>query len=213
MKNPYEILGISQSANDDEIKSSYRELAKKYHPDNYSDSPLKEFADEKMKEINKAFDDIMNTRRANPSNSTNKTSSSTNNTNSSNRLNDIRALIQANRLVDAEEILDGIPINNRGGEWYFLKGTIYHSRGWLEDALNHFTTASRLEPNNTEYRATLNKMSFQRQGNFNGYGSGGGYRQNPYPQSRGCTGCDMCQGLICADCCCECMGGDCISCC
>ena len=64
MTNPYEVLGVSENASDEEIKKAYRELARKYHPDNYADNPLSDLAGEKMKEINDAYDQIMNSRRA-----------------------------------------------------------------------------------------------------------------------------------------------------
>ena len=50
MKDPYSVLGISQSASDDEVKKAYRDLARKYHPDNYQNNPLADLAEEKMKE-------------------------------------------------------------------------------------------------------------------------------------------------------------------
>ena len=58
MKDPYSVLGVSQNASDDEIKRAYRELARKYHPDNYQNNPLADLAEEKMKEINEAYDSI-----------------------------------------------------------------------------------------------------------------------------------------------------------
>ena len=56
MRDPYEILGVSRDASDEEIKNAYRQLARKYHPDNYADNPLSDLASEKMKEINEAYD-------------------------------------------------------------------------------------------------------------------------------------------------------------
>ena len=58
MNDPYKVLGVSRTATDDEIKKAYRELARKYHPDNYQDNPLADLAEEKMKEINEAYDAI-----------------------------------------------------------------------------------------------------------------------------------------------------------
>ena len=56
--DPYKVLGVSPSASDDEIKAAYRKLVKKYHPDRYTDSALKEQAAEKIKEINAAYAEI-----------------------------------------------------------------------------------------------------------------------------------------------------------
>ena len=64
MTDPYKILGVSRDATDDEIKKAYRELARKYHPDNYANSPLADLAEEKMKEINTAYSDIQKARAA-----------------------------------------------------------------------------------------------------------------------------------------------------
>ena len=213
MNNPYEVLGIDPSASDEAVKDAYRELAKKYHPDNYADSPLKDVADQKMAEINAAYDEVMNSRRKNgvdPQYASDASGSSKSSYNSS--FSDIRIMIQQNRLVEAEELLDGIPLDKRDAEWYFLKGSIFYSRGWLEDALTHFESACKLNPNNMEYRAALNRMGWQRNGNMSGYGQGQ-YRQPGQQRVAGCTPCDVCSGLICTDCCCECMGGDFIPCC
>ena len=58
MKDPYEVLGVPHGASDEEIKKAYRELARKYHPDNYANNPLADLAQEKMKEINEAYDTL-----------------------------------------------------------------------------------------------------------------------------------------------------------
>ena len=202
MNDPYAVLGVSKNASDDEIKNAYRELARKYHPDNYSDNPLADLAGEKMKEINDAYDAIMAQRR-------NRKSSKSNfegyySANSS--FPEIRSLINQGRYEQAQELLDGVPVQSRNAEWYFLNGTTLYRRGWFDQAYTSFATASRMDPQNTEYRDALNNAKNQ-----------AGQRYNPYRSTYGssgdCSACDVCQGLICADCCCECMGGDLIPCC
>ncbi len=219
--DPYKVLGVNPNASDEEIKSAYRQLVKKYHPDNYADSPLADLANEKMQEVNEAYDMIMKDRRGSASNGAggyNPNAQYAGNANYSGNagyggqassLGDIRRLIQQNRLVEAEELLDGIPVRSRDGEWYFLKGTIFFQRGWLDDAMNHFSTACRLSPNNPEYRAAMNRMMWQQQGNMGS--PNGSYRTNS--DMAGMQACNCCSNLLCADCCCECMGGDLIPCC
>ena len=58
--NPYEVLGIKPGASQEEIKSAYRKLVKKYHPDQYGDNPLKELAQEKLAEVNEAYEMLKN---------------------------------------------------------------------------------------------------------------------------------------------------------
>lgn len=214
MSDPYKVLGISPSATEDEIKTAYRALAKKYHPDNYSESPLSDLASEKMKEVNEAYDEVMRQRKAqasgaqggpaygwggNPGGGYNGYASS--------GFSDVRNMIRSNRIADAEQILNGVPSAGRDAEWYFLKGTVLLSRGWMDDAYSNLQIACQRDPGNQEYRAALNQVEMQRNGNF------GGYRTRPTGGASGMSGCDVCSSLICADCCCECMGGDLIPCC
>jgi tetratricopeptide (TPR) repeat protein len=117
---------------------------------------------------------------------------------------DIRAKINSGRLDDAQTILDGIPEYSRDAQWYYLKGTVQQKRGWLEEAAKNFATASNLDPSNNTYKMAYNKVNNARTG---------GYRTERHSEKKGCSGCDMCTGLICADCCCECFGGDLIPCC
>ncbi len=201
MTNPYDVLGISPNATDDEVKAAYRELARKYHPDNYTDNPLSDLAQEKMQEINEAYDTIVRERRQNRGSGSTAGGTAGSRTSGPSRYPDIREMLRGGRVLDAEMLLDGIPAASRDAEWYFLKGSVLYRKGWLEDAYSHFTRACNMDPNNAEYREHLNQMEAQRRGRM--------YRQN----SGGCSGCDVCSSLLCADCCCECMGGDLIRCC
>lgn len=202
MNNPYEVLGVSPSATDEQIKDAYKKLARKYHPDNYDDNPLADLAEEKMKEINEAYDTIMAGRKSGNRSGSYNAGGNT----SGSSFADVRNMINQGRLEEARVILDGVPISSRNAEWYFLNGTILYRKGWYDDAYTSFSTACRLDPSNMEYRNTLNSIASQRRGQF-----AGGY--NTGRNAGGCDACDMCSGLICADCCCECMGGDLISCC
>lgn len=210
MKNPYDVLGVSPTASDAEIKAAYKVLARKYQDDNYTDHPLRDIAGRKMDEINQAYDEIIMNRSTNSS----SYSGSSYNRNDSyyeskgstyysnvNDYSDVREKINLNRIDDAETILDGIPMSARNAEWYFLKGTVQYKRGWLEEAVKNMRIATELDPNNREYRSAYQQINTPRSN----------YRT--VNTNSGCSGCDLCSGLICADCCCECFGGDIIPCC
>ena len=209
MSDPYKVLGISPDASDDEVKAAYRKLAKKYHPDNYVNNPLSDLAEEKMREINEAYDQIQSMRVSGQhSGGQNYKGSSYSGGYSSGNYADIRRLINLNKIIEADELLEGIPQRSRDAEWFYLKGVIHYKRGWLDEALRHFQNAVRMDPNNLEYRNTLNQMMWQQQNSR----PAGGYRTYTYGGNSGCSSCDLCTTLICTDCCCECMGGDFISC-
>lgn len=209
MTDPYKVLGVTTSSTDEEIKNAYRQLAKKYHPDQYSGSPLADLADEKMKEINEAYDEIVSQRKNNTSSGYGGNAGGyTGYSYAKNSgFSDVRNFINTGRIADAEQILNGVPAENRNAEWYFLKGSVLYRRGWLEEAKDHFSRACQMDPSNMEYRSALNQAMNQRSGV-----NGGGYNPN-MTNAGGCNGCDMCSSLMCADCCCECMGGDLIRCC
>jgi curved DNA-binding protein CbpA len=200
------VLGVANTASDDEVKKAYRELARKYHPDNYVNNPLADLAQEKMKEINEAYDQITKMRQggASPNSGARAHGNSGgggyyNPGAGATRFAHVRQLIMQGNLDAAESELNAA--SDHGAEWYFLMGNVYARRGWYDEARRYFQTACQMEPKNMDYR-----MACQNSGNTNTY----------YNQNRGMGGaspCDMCSGLLCADCCCESMGGDLIPCC
>ena len=166
MTDPYQVLGVSPNASDEQIKNAYRELARKYHPDNYANNPLADLAQEKMKEINEAYDQIQRQRKQQQSYSSNQGYSrqsygygSQNSYSGSqggySQFADIRQLLNANRISDAEELLEGIPSNRRDAEWYYLRGRVFYVRGWLDQAYSYYVRANQMNPANPEYKLSL----------------------------------------------------------
>ena len=194
MTNPYEYLGLNRNATEQQVMDAYRSIAASIQNSTGTD----EEKTNRMNELNEAYDFVLNEIRGtgtyyNNSNSYNQSSS---------QFFDVRQRINNGRIDDAETILDGIPNNMRSAEWHYLKGMIHQRRGWLNEAYRCYQTACRMDPSNSEYAAAFNSMNTN---------ANGGYRTSRH--SSDCDTCDICQGLICADCCCECMGGDLIPCC
>ena len=116
----------------------------------------------------------------------------------------MRTLINQNRINEAQNALNAM--NVRNAEWHYLMGVVMQRKGWYDMAYQHFTAACASDPYNEEYKNAKDAMdqrrtTYQTQSYTQGYPVGG------------CSVCDVCQSLICADCCCECMGGDLIPCC
>lgn len=203
--NPYEVLGVSENATQEEIRAAYRELVKKYHPDQYANNPLSDLAQEKLKEINQAYEMLTggakNSSGGGGSYSSGQSSSGRGSTGEFAR---IREMIVRGDINGAEAALNGI--SNRTAEWHYLYGVVCLRKGWYDQAREYMQTAARMEPNNVEYRAGVSNI-------YNmSYGYGQAYRRAGTQVDTGGL-CAVCQGLWCADCCCECAGGDLISCC
>ena len=195
MRDPYTVLGVSPNASDQEIKKAYRELARKYHPDNYVDNPLADLAEEKMKEINEAYEAIQKQRSGGGSYQSSSASSGGYQGGYQQRQYSgnptyarVRNLINMGDLNTAEQLLNEVP--QHGGEWYFLRGSIAYRRGWLDEAMQNYSLAVQMEPGNMEYRQALNMM--QR----------GGQVYRPYNSTGGMDGLDCCTTLLCLNCLC-----------
>ena len=196
MNDPYKILGVAPNATDDEIKTAYRNLARKYHPDKYRDSDLAEMAGEKMKEINAAYDEIQKIRAGKATGQNTYGGGQTYGGNtysggSSNPYITARQLINLRRVAEAAQVLSTVPESERGAEWHFLMGCVAVNRGHYVDAQQFFDTACGMDPNNAEYRDAQERLR-NRSANF---GSGQSTR------SSSCSCCDICTAFICADCC------------
>lgn len=197
--NPYEVLGVSETADDETIKKAYRELVKKYHPDKYVNNPLADLAAEKMKEINKAYDLLMN--KGQPSQGYGGRSGSYGGTSYNSggygeqaSFQNVRSLIAKSRIRDAMSMLEALP---RTAEWYYLSGRVRLMAGWYDQGISFLRTAVNMDPDNQEYRDALNNVQARNQT----------YRTNTGGDIRlGCCGndcCTCCTACACLECCCK----------
>ena len=182
MRDPYQVLGVPSTATDEEVKKAYRDLARKYHPDNYHDNPLADLAQERMKEINEAYATLMKGGRQGPYQG-------------GSRYQRVRMAISSGDLNLAEELLNAQ--TNHDAEWNFLKGAICYRRGWLDEARRYYQTAVTMAPDNPEYQRALDILE----------GRGAAYRPDGYGSvTTGTCGNSDCLRLCGATLCCNALG-------
>lgn len=210
--DPYQVLGVYPSASDDEIKRAYRDLSRKYHPDTNANNPLADLAEEKFKQVQEAYQQIMEERERGSQRSygySSQNSSSQSYYNSNQSWQSDPQMVAAANYINARHYREALNVlsghNNRNGYWYHFNALAHAGLGNNMEALNFARQAVNIEPNNQEFHDLLNRLSWggQRyQNNSQGYGYGGS----------SCGTGNLCCDLWCADSLCECMGGDLCSC-
>ena len=184
MRDPYQVLGVSPTASDDEIKKAYRELARKYHPDNYHDNPLADLAQERMKEINEAYEAVQSQRKRSSSASSASSAygrspygsygGAYGGSSYGGPFARVRMAIQQGNLNLAEELLNAS--SNHNAEWNYLKGAICTRRGWADEAKRYYQTAVQMDPDNAEYQRALDmaegRSATYRPGGFGSFSTG-----------------------------------------
>lgn len=190
----YSLLAVSQNAGEAEIKAAYRTLAQKYNVDNYEAGPLRDEAEQKMQEINEAFDILMSYLRTGNT----ETAYPVSTNNNVGRYPAIRQLINAGKADEALAELSAVPHGETDAEWNFLMGSAYYYKGWLDQAIQYFREAVRLDPGNREYEAALRNLAGSSDGNMQG---------NPYGTNSDATAlncaCNTCSLMCCMDACCS----------
>lgn len=161
MLDPYSILGVSRDATDEEIKKAYRRLSRKYHPDANINNPNKAQAEEKFKEIQQAYDQIMKEREygtgsGNYGGFGGAQNSSTYQDEEAMRRQAAANYVQSGHYQEALNVLSSL--SQRNGQWYYLSAMANMGIGNNVKALNDIREAVRLEPNNSQYRMLLQRM-------------------------------------------------------
>lgn len=212
MRNPYEVLGIKENATEEEIKKAYREQVKKYHPDQYQDNPLSQLAEEKLREVNEAYEYLTGKgQSAKASNgwggrsgySGGQSAGAGGGQGGSASFRQIRLLINSGNIAAAEQMLESM--SEKSAEWFYLRGLIFMKKGWYNEAVMNIRQACNMDPSNFEYRDALNRMN-NNNNMYRGNAQNRGYGAGP-------SFCDLCMCAWCSDSMCECCGGDLIGCC
>lgn len=183
MKNPYDILGVPSNATEDEIKKAYRNLSRRYHPDANVNNPNKEQAEERFKEVQQAYQTIMNDKVNGNSGYGNYGNFGGFERNSGSRSASygedkedsyLQAAFTYVRSGDYQAALNVLGnIENRSGRWYYISAIANHGMGNQATALEHIQIAMRMEPGNMEYQQFYQIMEnggnwYARQGEFYG---------------------------------------------
>ncbi len=176
--DPYQVLGVSRDASDEEIKKAYRKLSRKYHPDANVNNPNAAQAEEKFKEIQQAYDQIMKERergyRSNDGYGSQgyggqsyggfggfggfggQQSSSDSYGNGPIEMQAAANYINAGHYQEALHVLNNI--KERNAQWYFFSAVANAGVGNNINAMAHARKAVEMEPGNMQYRSFLEHL-------------------------------------------------------
>lgn len=209
--DPYKILGVSRDASDEEIKTAYRTLAKKYHPDY---NPGNEAAAKKMNEINAAYDAIKN--GSSDSGSFNNGGAwgggwsgwsqgpygnawGQGEESERSELRAAETYLRASHFREAMTALSGVPERERTARWYYLAAIANSGLGNKIAAMEYARRAVELEPGNINYVNFLNELQYG--GNvYTSYSSG--FPEGVWGSNKLCLG--LCAAQFCLSFCCRC---------
>ena len=179
MFDPYSVLGVSRDASDEEIKKAYRKLSRKYHPDANINNPNKAQAEEKFKEVQQAYEQIMKEKEYGTSGNYNSydgfggfggQSRRTYQDEEAIRRQAAANYIQSRHFQEAMNVLSSL--SQRNGQWYYLSAMANMGLGNNVNAMNDARTAVNMEPDNMQYRMLLQRLE--------GGGSWYQEQQNPF---------------------------------
>ena len=134
----------------------------------------------------------------------------------------VKQAIRSKDIETAQKLLDDM--SYRGAEWHYYQSVVFYEKNWLNDTKKQLEIALQMDPQNEKYKRALDNLKkkidgsrpYDKEGAQGVYNADSTQTDRTYTQRDGAVAdgiCSACQALWCADCCCECMGGDLIRCC
>lgn len=206
MLDPYSVLGVSRDASMDEIKKAYRSLSRKYHPDANINNPNKEQAEEKFKQVQQAYDQIVREREQGTYQDSwygGFGSQGGYQTQDDQRTMEMRAAanyINAAHYREALNVLNRMQERERNGEWYYYHAIASAGAGNTANAMEDARRAVELEPSNMQYQRLYQQLQSGGQW-YQSMGSGYGFERSGDSMGNCCCQC-LCMNLLCPGCCC-----------
>ncbi len=201
MKESYEILGLAESATDEELEARYKELKAKYDEEKWQDGEAGNKAARALSRLEAAYAEIKEER----SEAHKDTASS------SEALSRVGDAIRAGDLNRAQGLLDDF--NERNAEWHYLQSVVFYKKNWMNESKKQLEIAIQMDETNQKYRdayVNLNARANYREK------TGGAPAQAADPAADGeqmggnvCANCaSMCYTFLCVNClfnlCCGC---------
>lgn len=212
--NPFVILGISENATQEEILAAYKQKREYYQEHIFDDGEKGAEAARMLNTLDQAYQDAMEI-------SMDRASVDGDGDTMFNR---VKEAIRAKNPDGAQALLDNM--TTRNAEWHYFQSIVFYEKNWMTDSKKQLEIALQMEPNNIKYQKALDNLKRkidgsnpykQKNDSYSEQMSGSRprttrtYDQHNADVEEGM--CRACQALWCADCCCECMGGDLIRCC
>ena len=222
MTDPYQVLGVSRDASTEEIKKAYRTLSRKYHPDANINNPNKAEAEEKFKQVQQAYKQIMEEKENGTSSYSSQGSYGGSygsggyggsygnggyggnyggyNYGSSPEDAELRAAanyLNNMRYQEAMRVLNNISRHN--AQWYYLHAIANAGLGNNISAVQDAQTAVNMEPDNMQYRQLLSQLQGGGQW-YTDMGQGYGYERAGGDMGKWCCECLAINAMC--NCCC-----------
>lgn len=213
--NPFVILGVAEDATQNEILESYKTKRAYYQEHVFDEGESGANAAKMIEQLDIAYQQAMEMAMERNTVSGEGESST---------YSDVRQALEKKDFQRAQQLLDDITY--RDGDWHYYQAVIFYNNNWINDSKKQLEIALQLDPGNEKYQRTLERLNKKADGSRpykENTNSGDAYTNNAPPRTErtystnqpdatdGC--CAACQALWCADCCCECLGGDLIRCC